>query len=179
MEAVIVEPAVMDPAPPPILPAAGSLAAAQPAVADAELKQIITSAGLSYADCAEPAELRARAAEADARGPMSPREASVHYSAPTGHAFMYAPCEDGTAAPAMTDDQHNAVSEDFKCRICLEVSVTDPTEAPCCGAVFCKEHIETCVPPAYPPMSILPLSSLAPPAHTPSPHTHLTPPSLP
>ena len=160
MEPVVVEPIVIDPAAPLALPpspprspsnaprgsagsGSGSLEAAEPAVAVAELKQIITAAGLSYADCTAPADLYTRAAEAHARGPMSPREASIHYSAPAGHAFTYAQCEDGTAAPAVTDDQHNAVSEDFKCRICLEVSVTDPTEAPCCGAIFCKEHIET------------------------------------
>jgi len=101
------------------------------------------AAGLSYADCTEPADLRARAAEARTKGPMSPREASVYYSSPAGCNFMYAPSEDGEAAPAVTDHQHSAVGEDFKCRICLEISTTEPTEAPCCGAVFCKEHIET------------------------------------
>ena len=66
---------------------------------------------------------------------MSPFAASV------GGRFKYAPCEDGDDLPAVADCQHLAVDEDFKCRICLDIATERPTEAPCCGAIFCADHV--------------------------------------
>ena len=63
------------------------------------------------------------------------------FAASVGGGFKHAPCDDGEDAPAIADSQHLAVDEDFKCRICLDIAAERPTEAPCCGAIFCADHV--------------------------------------